>query len=119
MHSGATFVNVSSICGLQATAGFAPYCASKYAVIGFSKCLALELGPKGIRTNVVAPGYIDTPTNAGVVAGKDSIARMEQKVAVGRLGTPGEVADVVAFLMGEESGYVNGSVIEIHGGVKV
>lgn len=62
LESGASFVNVSSVAGLQPTNGFASYCASKYAVVGFSKCIALELGPKGIRTNVVAPGYIHTPT---------------------------------------------------------
>jgi len=71
LTSGASFVNVSSIAGLRPTAGFAVYCASKCGVIGFSKCMALELGPKGIRTNIVAPGYIDTPTNASVVAGKE------------------------------------------------
>ena len=111
-------MNVSSRCGLEATPGFAVYCASKYAVIGFSKCMALELGPRGIRTNVVAPGYIDTPTNASVVAGKESVARLEASVAMRRMGTPEEVADVVAFLMGSESAYMNGSVVEITGGIK-
>jgi NAD(P)-dependent dehydrogenase (short-subunit alcohol dehydrogenase family) len=118
MQSGSTFVNVSSICGLQARPGFAVYCATKYGVIGFSKCMALELGPKGIRTNIVAPGYIDTPTNAGVVAGKESIERMTQAVAIGRLGEPEEVADVVAFLMSEEARYMNGSIVEINGGMR-
>lgn len=117
LKSGASFVNVSSIAGLRPTAGFAVYCASKYGIIGFSKCMALELGPKGIRVNVVAPGYIDTPTNAGVVAGQEAIERMEKQVAFGRLGTPEEVADVVIFLFGEESRYMNGSVVEVNGGL--
>ncbi|CZR61599.1 related to estradiol 17-beta-dehydrogenase 8 [Phialocephala subalpina] len=98
LKSGASFVNVSSVCGLQPTAGFAAYCASKYAVIGFSKCIALELGPKGIRCNVVAPGYIDTPTNALVVAGKEAMEEQTKGVAMGRFGTAEEVADVVIFL---------------------
>jgi len=118
LKSGASFVNVSSICGLQATAGFAVYCASKYGVIGFSKCMALELGPKGIRTNVVAPGYIDTPTNASVVAGQESVDRMVKGVSLGRVGTPDDVADVVAFLFSDESRYMNGSVVEVTGGIK-
>jgi len=80
--------------------------------------MALELGPKGIRTNVVAPGYIDTPTNAGVVKGRDAVEDMEKSVALGRMGTPEEVADVVVFLMSEESRYMNGSVVEINGGLK-
>jgi NAD(P)-dependent dehydrogenase (short-subunit alcohol dehydrogenase family) len=58
LKSGAAFVNVASIAGLSGTAGFAVYCASKYGVIGFSKSVALELGSKGIRVNIVAPGYI-------------------------------------------------------------
>jgi NAD(P)-dependent dehydrogenase (short-subunit alcohol dehydrogenase family) len=118
LKSGASFVNVSSICGLQPSAGFAVYCASKYGVIGFSKCIALELGPKGIRTNIIAPGYIDTPTNASVVAGKESVERMVKGVSLGRIGTPEDIADVVAFLFSEESRYMNGSVVEITGGIK-
>lgn len=60
--------------------------------------MALELGPKQIRVNAVAPGYINTPTNAGVVAGPEAVKEQEEKVALGRMGTPEEVADVVAFL---------------------
>jgi len=118
LKSGASFVNVSSLCGLQPTAGFAVYCASKYGVIGFSKCMALELGPKGIRTNVIAPGFIDTPTNASVVAGQESLDRAAKGIALRRIGTPEEVADVVAFLFSDESRYMNGSVVEITGGMK-
>jgi NAD(P)-dependent dehydrogenase (short-subunit alcohol dehydrogenase family) len=117
LSSGASFVNVSSIAGIRPTAGYAVYCASKYGVIGFSKCMALELGPKGIRTNVVAPGYIDTPTNAAVVEGKGAVENMTKAVAFGRMGTPEEVADVAIFLFGEESRYMNGSVVEINGGL--
>jgi NAD(P)-dependent dehydrogenase (short-subunit alcohol dehydrogenase family) len=58
--------------------------------------LALELGAKGIRCNAVAPGYINTPTNAGVLAGPEAVAAQEKRVAMGRMGTPEEVADVVA-----------------------
>ena len=117
LTSGASFVNVSSIAGLRPTAGYAVYCASKYAVIGFSKCLALELGPKGIRTNVIAPGYIDTPTNAAVVEGRERVEEVAKAVSFGRMGRPEEVADVVVFLMGEDSGYMNGSVVEVNGGL--
>lgn len=111
-------MNVSSVRGLEPSAGFAVYCASKYGVIGFSKCIALELGPKGIRTNIIAPGYIDTPTNASVVAGPASVERMRSGVSLGRVGTPEEVADVAAFLFSEESRYMNGSVVEVTGGIR-
>jgi NAD(P)-dependent dehydrogenase (short-subunit alcohol dehydrogenase family) len=58
LKEGASFVNVASIAGLSGTACFSVYCASKWGVIGFSKCIALELGSKGMRCNIVAPGYI-------------------------------------------------------------
>ena len=79
--------------------------------------MALELGPKGIRTNVVAPGYINTPTNANVVAGKESVEKSEKQISFGWMGTPDEVADLVVFLFGDESRYINGSVVEINGGL--
>lgn len=116
---GGSYVNVSSICGLRPKKEMAIYCATKYAIIGFSKSMALELGPKGIRTNIVAPGYIDTPTNAGVLAGREAVQTMVEATSLGRLGTAEEVADVVAFLMSEEARYMNGSVVEIDGGVKL
>jgi NAD(P)-dependent dehydrogenase (short-subunit alcohol dehydrogenase family) len=77
----------------------------------------LELGPKGIRTNVVAPGLIETPTNASVMAGKDDVAFMEKHIAMGRFGSPEEVADSVVFLMGDGARYMNGSVLEVNGGL--
>lgn len=94
------------------------YCTTKFGLIGMSKSLALELGPRGIRVNTVAPGYIDTPTNAGIVKGGEAVERMRMGNALERLGTPEEVADVVAFLMGEGARYVNGSVVEIDGGLR-
>ncbi|KAI2605003.1 3-oxoacyl-reductase [Hypoxylon fragiforme] len=116
---GGSYVNVSSISGWNPSAGTAIYCATKFGVIGFSKCMALELGPKGLRVNVVAPGYIDTPTNAGIAKGTaEARGRMEQGNALGRMGTPDDIAGVVAFLMGDEARYMNGSVVEIDGMLK-
>ncbi|KAL3423006.1 3-alpha-(or 20-beta)-hydroxysteroid dehydrogenase [Phlyctema vagabunda] len=116
LRTGASFVNVSSILGISAGAELATYCATKHAIIGFSKCIALELGPKGIRTNIIAPGYIDTPTNALVVSGADAVRAGSNNIALGRFGTAEEIADVVAFLFSDESRYMNGSVVEINGG---
>jgi NAD(P)-dependent dehydrogenase (short-subunit alcohol dehydrogenase family) len=70
LSAGSAIVNVSSIAGLHADAGYAIYNAAKFGVIGFSKAMALELGPKGIRVNVVAPGSITTPTNNSVRQGR-------------------------------------------------
>jgi len=110
-------VNVSSIAALRPSAGFAVYCATKAGVIAFSKAMALELGPTGVRVNVVAPGSVDTPSNAAVVEGREAVERERERVSLGRIGTVEEIADVVVFLMGEESRYMNGSVVEVNGGV--
>lgn len=85
-------------------------------MIGFTKAMALELGPRGIRVNCVAPGPTDTPTMAGNVAGGGENERLIKGIALGRLGQPDEIADVVAFLFGDESRYMNGSVVEVSGG---
>lgn len=119
LQRGSSIVNVSSISGIRGSALQSVYCTTKFGLIGMSKSLALELGPRGIRVNCVAPGYIDTPTNAGIVKGGEAVERMRLGNALERLGTPEEVADVVAFLFGEESRYVNGAVLEIDGGVKM
>ncbi|KAJ9133428.1 NAD(P)-binding protein [Pleurostoma richardsiae] len=119
MRSGSSFVNVSSVAGLHPISEFAIYCATKHAVVGFSKSVALEVGPRGIRVNVVAPGSIDTPTNASVQAGNEALKNTAKAVGLRRVGTAEEVADVVLFLFGDGSRYMNGSVVEIHGGLGV
>jgi NAD(P)-dependent dehydrogenase (short-subunit alcohol dehydrogenase family) len=119
LQRGASIVNVSSISGIRGSAMQSVYCTTKFGLIGMSKSLAQEFGPKGIRVNCVAPGYIDTPTNAGIVKGGEAVERMRMGNALERLGTPEEVADVVAFLFGEEARYVNGAVLEIDGAVKM
>jgi NAD(P)-dependent dehydrogenase (short-subunit alcohol dehydrogenase family) len=119
LKRGASIVNVSSISGIRGSAMQSVYCTTKFGLIGMSKSHAQEFGPKGIRVNCVAPGYIDTPTNAGIVKGGEAVERMRMGNALERLGTPEEVADVVAFLFGEEARYVNGAVLEIDGAVKM
>jgi NAD(P)-dependent dehydrogenase (short-subunit alcohol dehydrogenase family) len=118
MLPGSSFVNHSSISGIRAAPNIAVYCATKFAIIGFSQSMALELGPKGIRTNIIAPGYIDTPTNISVLEGANSIHRANAEVSLGRMGTPEDVAGVVAFMFSEQAQYMNGSVVEVNGGIK-
>lgn len=117
MKPGSSFVNVSSVCGLNPTEGIGVYCATKYAVIGFSKCMALELGSKGIRVNIICPGAIHTPTNNSVRAGPARLQSVAETIGLRRFGTAEEVADVVAFLFSDNSRYMNGSVVEIDGGM--
>lgn len=115
---GSSIVNVSSNCGLRGYAGYTVYCATKHAIIGFTKALAMELGPRGVRVNAVAPGPTDTPTMAGNVEGGDANQRLVGATALGRLGLASEIADVVAFLFSSQSSYVNGSIVEVTGGLK-
>jgi NAD(P)-dependent dehydrogenase (short-subunit alcohol dehydrogenase family) len=113
-----SIVNVSSISGLRGSAFQSVYCTTKFGLIGMTKSHALEFGPRGIRVNCVAPGYIDTPSNAGIVKGGEAVERMRVGCALERLGSAEEVADVVVWLMGEGARYVSGSVVEVDGAVR-
>jgi 3-oxoacyl-[acyl-carrier protein] reductase len=107
-------VTLSSLAGLRGNAGQTSYAASKAAIIGFTKSLAQEVGPYGIRANVVAPGVINT----------DQITRLPesfheramQQIALRRYGRPEEVADLISFLLSERAEYITGSVLHIDGG---
>lgn len=108
-------VFVSSVVGLSGGAGQSAYAASKSGLIGLSRSLARELGARGITSNVVAPGFIDTDMTASLPA-----SRREQVLAsvpAGRSGTDHEVAAVVSFLCSDEASYVTGAVLPVDGGL--
>jgi len=110
-------LNASSVVGLYGNFGQTNYAASKFGVIGFTKTWARELGPKGIRVNAVAPGFIETPILATI---PDKVLdEMRQRVPLRRLGRPEEIASVYAFLASDDASYVNGAVIEVSGGMSV
>ncbi|MGV8805779.1 MAG: 3-oxoacyl-ACP reductase FabG [Polaromonas sp.] len=110
-------LNASSVVGIYGNFGQTNYAASKFGVIGFTKTWSRELGPKGIRVNAVAPGFVHTPILASV---PDNVLKdMETRVPLKRLGQPGEIANVYAFLASDEASYVNGAVIEVSGGMTV
>ncbi|MFF8725415.1 3-oxoacyl-[acyl-carrier-protein] reductase [Streptomyces sp. NPDC015171] len=109
-----TIVNLSSVSGVYGNAGQANYAASKAGIIGFTKSLAKELGPRGVRANVVAPGLIETDMVGGMPAA--ALERQLKGVPLGRLGRAEEVADLVSFLVSDRAAYITGSVVEIHGG---
>ena len=109
-----TITNASSIVGLYGNFGQTNYAATKWAVIGMAKTWAKELGPKGIRANAVAPGFIATPILSSMP--EKVIKMMEEKVPLRRLGKPEEIANAYAWLASDEASYVNGVVIEVSGG---
>jgi 3-oxoacyl-[acyl-carrier protein] reductase len=105
-------VNLSSVVGLHGNPGQANYAASKAALVGLTKSLAREVAKKGITVNAVAPGFIETAMTAEV----DPEGLLGQ-IPAGRLGSPQEVAAVVAFLCGDAASYVNGAVLQVDGGL--
>jgi 3-oxoacyl-[acyl-carrier protein] reductase len=112
-----SIVNASSVVGLYGNFGQTNYAASKAGVIGFTKTWARELGPKGIRVNAVCPGFVLTPILDSIPA--SVMQKMIEKVPLGRLGRPDEIASVYAFLASEDASYLNGAVIEVSGGIQL
>ena len=112
-HSGC-ILNASSIVGLYGNFGQTNYAASKFAVIGMMKTWARELGKKGIRSNAICPGFIETPILKSMP--QKVVQMMQDKVPLGRLGRPEEIANTYAWLASDEASYINGAVIEVSGG---
>ncbi|GIW45340.1 MAG: hypothetical protein KatS3mg077_2622 [Candidatus Binatia bacterium] len=111
-------VNIASVAGLNGGGrGIAHYAAAKAGIVGFTKALALELGPHGITANAVAPGLIDTPMVRGAGMPQEAIAEYARRAPVGRVGQPDDVAAAVAYLFSPEAGYVTGQVLSPNGGV--
>ena len=110
-------LNASSVVGLYGNFGQTNYAATKFGVIGFTKTWSRELGPKGIRVNAVAPGFIATPMVAAMP--EKVLKALEAKVPLNRLGKPEEIASIYAFLASDEAGYINGTVIEASGGMSL
>ncbi|MFM0192808.1 3-oxoacyl-ACP reductase FabG [Paraburkholderia strydomiana] len=108
-------LNASSVVGIYGNYGQTNYAAAKFGVIGFTKTWSRELGPKGIRVNAVAPGFIDTPILKTIP--EDVLTKMRDQVPLRRLGKPEEIASIYAFLASDEASYVNGAVIEATGGL--
>ena len=110
-------LNASSVVGIYGNFGQTNYAASKFGVIGFTKTWSRELGPKGIRVNAVAPGFVETPILQTIP--EKVLEHMREQVPLQRLGKPSEIASVYAFLASDDASYVNGAVIEVSGGMTV
>lgn len=108
-------INISSVSGVAGNAGQANYCASKAGIIGLTKSVARELASRGITSNAVAPGFIDTEMTAVL---SDSVKETAaQQIPMRRFGTTRDIANVVAFLASDEAGYITGQVICVDGGM--
>ena len=107
-------LNASSIVGIYGNFGQTNYAATKFGVIGMVKTWARELGRKGIRANAICPGFIETPILSKIPA--KIIEMMADRVPMGRLGRPDEIAATYAWLASSEASYINGAVIEVSGG---
>jgi len=110
-----SIVNVSSIVGLRGNWGQTNYAASKAGIIGFTKSLARELGSRGVRANVVAPGYINTRLTD--VLPEEARDAMLANTPLGKLGDPEDVAGAVRFLCSDEASFITGEVLLVDGGL--
>lgn len=107
-------INISSVNGQLGQVGQANYSAAKAGVIGFSKALARESANKGITVNTIAPGYIETDMVKAVPA--NVLEKIVEKIPVGRLGQPEEIARAVCFLAADQSGFITGETLSVNGG---
>jgi 3-oxoacyl-[acyl-carrier protein] reductase len=109
-----TITLISSIVASRGSPGLSVYAATKAALEGFARSLARELGPRGIRVNAVAPGFLETDLSATLSA--DNRARIARRTALGRLGLPADVVGAIDFLTTPAAGFITGQVLTIDGG---
>ena len=110
-----SIINMSSVVGVKGNAGQTNYAASKAGIIGFSKSVALELGSRNIRCNVVAPGFIETEMTAKL--NEDTVNEWRKGIPLKRGGTPQDIANTCTWLASDLSSYVTGQVINVDGGM--
>ncbi len=114
-QKGGSIINMTSVVGLKGNAGQANYAASKAGIIGFTKSVALELGSRGIRSNAVAPGFIETEMTA--VLDQKVVQTWRDAIPLKRGGRPEDVADACVFLGSDMSTYISGQVLQVDGGM--
>ncbi len=112
---GGSIINLTSVVGLRGNAGQANYAASKAGIVGFTKSVALELGSRNIRSNAIAPGFIETEMTAEL--DQNTVQSWREAIPLKRGGTPENVADLAVFLASDMSSYITGQVLQVDGGM--
>lgn len=116
-HRSGSIINLSSILGRTGHANQTVYCSTKAALIGLTLAAAKELGPKGIRVNAVAPGFIDTDMTRALP--EERRAQTIAQIGLGRAGAPADVAQTILFLASDLAGYITGQVLGVDGGMVI
>lgn len=116
---GASIVLISSIDSVAPVSGLAHYCAAKAGVDSLARSVALELGPRGIRCNVVAPGVVRTPLMAAALDGTELADAFLTRTPLGAIADPEQIADVVAFLVSPSAAWITGARVPVDGGLSL
>jgi 3-oxoacyl-[acyl-carrier protein] reductase len=116
-QKGGRIINLSSVVGVHGNGGQVNYSASKAGIIGITKSVAKELGSRGITVNAVAPGFIVTEMTDAMP--EDAKAQVAERIAMKKLGSVNDVAELVAFLASDKAAYITGQVICVDGGMSV
>lgn len=116
LRDGGSVVSLTSLNARQPAIGMSAYCAAKAGLSMLTQVAALELGPRGIRVNAVAPGFVHTPLTEGAVAIPGVVEEYVENTALGRAGTPEDIAAAVLFLCSPQSSWMTGEVLDLNGG---
>jgi 3-oxoacyl-[acyl-carrier protein] reductase len=116
-NGSGSIINLTSIVGINGNLGQIVYSSSKAALLGLTRSASKELAPAGIRVNAVAPGFIDTDMTRAL--SDEKYAERMGSIAMGRIGTPDDVARAIAFLAGDEAAYITGQVLGVDGGMLI
>ena len=116
LRPGGALVSISSLNGRQPAAGMSAYCAAKAGISMLTQVAALELGPRGIRVNAVAPGFVHTPLTAPAAAVPGVVEEYLENTALGRAGTPEDIANAVLYLCSPAASWLTGEVLDLNGG---